>query len=61
MLRSKNIWIKNGEPILYGNIETDLKLLTPSPEKQYLYLAFKDYPCRQNKNKDDMVNPKQFL
>jgi hypothetical protein len=28
-----SVWMKNGEIILYGNIETDLILVTPSLEK----------------------------
>lgn len=57
MSKSKSVWIKNGEIILYGNIETDLILVTPSLEKQYLYPAFTDYCYRQDKNKDEMVTP----
>ena len=57
MSKSKSVWIKNGEIILYGNIETDLILVTPSLEKQYLYLAFTDYCYRQDKTKDEMVTP----
>ena len=51
MSKSKSVWIKN--------IETDLILVTPSLEKQYLYLAFTDYCYRQDKNKDEMVTPWQ--